>query len=185
LILNIIKEWCYINIIKEWSYIKKISKKKNFFEKKSKSQRGGAPPFCPISQEPDFSQTCGFHQKLVNIMLYHLKAFPEKSNVTILSPFGGHLRHICPISRRTRFFLENRALFPDCINALYHPSKFQKKLMTQSWDIECTYVRTFGRDWIHMTFTQAWVQKSLGRSEWVHAMYVHVCQKSVTNLLTN
>ena len=47
--------------------------------------RGGAPPFCPISQEPDFSLTCGFHQKLVNIMLYHLKGFAEKVNVTILS----------------------------------------------------------------------------------------------------
>ena len=49
------------------------------------TQRGGAPPFCPISQEPDFSQTCGFQQKLANIMLYHLKAFPEKSNDKILS----------------------------------------------------------------------------------------------------
>ena len=72
------------NNIPKIKYQKKKLKKK-IFEKKFKSQRGGAPPFCPISQEPDFSQTCGFHQKLVNIMLYHLKAFAEKSNVTILS----------------------------------------------------------------------------------------------------
>ena len=44
-----------------------------FFETKSKSGRGGTPPFFPISEEPDFSQTCGFQQKLANIMLYNLK----------------------------------------------------------------------------------------------------------------
>ena len=78
------KKWNNKSKIKNQKKKKKIEKK-IFFEKKSKSQRGGAPPFCPISQEPDFSQTCGFHQKLANIMLYHLKAFAEKSNVTILS----------------------------------------------------------------------------------------------------
>ena len=67
------------NNIPKIKYQKKKIEKKIFFEKKSKSQRGGAPPFDPISQEPDFSQICGFHQKLANMMLYHLKAFAEKS----------------------------------------------------------------------------------------------------------
>ena len=53
--------------------------KNNFVEKKSKSYRGGAPPFDPISQEPDFSLICGIHRKLANMMLYDLKAFAEKS----------------------------------------------------------------------------------------------------------
>ena len=81
---------------------------------KKKSQRGGAPPFDPISQEPDFSQICGFHQKLANMMLYHLKAFAEKSQEQFLIKyqkglFLGHFGPFSPFFGRTRFFLENWA----------------------------------------------------------------------------
>ena len=87
--------------------------KEIFFKKKSKSGRAGAPSFCPISQEPDLSQTCGFHQELPNIMLYHLKAFAKCKDKIVSKqrkgPFRGNLGHFCPISRQTRFFLENLA----------------------------------------------------------------------------
>ena len=53
--------------------------------------------FCPISWEPDFSQTYGFRRQLKGMLYFHLTPFMAKSNDTIflkiekklfLTPFG-------------------------------------------------------------------------------------------------
>ena len=38
----------------------------------------------PISREPDFSQTCGFHRMIENHNIFHFKPFLTKTNDSIL-----------------------------------------------------------------------------------------------------
>ena len=59
--------------------------------------------------------------------------------------FWGIWGTFAPFPGEPDFSWEIGLCYPNCIIALYHPAKFKKKLMSQSWDIECTYVRTYVR----------------------------------------
>ena len=60
--------------------------------------RGGASPFCPITQEPDFSQTCSFHQKKRTIDLYSHAENQKKQMKTFLeNPKKLHFDQFWPL----------------------------------------------------------------------------------------
>ena len=56
--------------------------------------------------------------------------------------FGGIWGTFAPFPGEPDFSWKIGLCYPNCIIALYHPTKFQKKLMSQSWDIEWTDRRT-------------------------------------------
>ena len=56
--------------------------------------------------------------------------------------FWGIWGTFAPFPGEPDFSWEIGLCYPNCIIALYLPAKFQKKLMSQSWDIECTDGRT-------------------------------------------
>ena len=63
-------------------------------------------------QEPDFSQTCGFREKLKYLKFFPFKAFAAKSNDSIFLKMpktfkNGHFWHIIRIYPKTGFFSEN------------------------------------------------------------------------------
>ena len=62
--------------------------------------------------------------------------------------FRGIWGTFAPFPGEPDFSWEIGLCYPNCIIALYLPAKFQKKLMSQSWDIECTDVRTYGTEFI-------------------------------------
>ena len=104
--------------------------------------------FSPISQEPDFSRTCGFRQNVPTVILHDSKLFPEKTIDKISIEIrkttkNGTFYHFFPNYGRTRFFLENRALL---VFLYYCHLSFKKKnyekLTSQSWDISRTDGRT-------------------------------------------
>ena len=37
----------------------------------------------PLSQEPEFAWTCGFHRKLERHKFFHFQTFPDKTNDSI------------------------------------------------------------------------------------------------------
>ncbi len=81
----------------------------------SKIERSDWPrAFWAINQEPDFSQTCGFHRMIKNHNILQFTSFPEKTNENFFckSPktlFLGHFGPIFPNFGKTGFFPKNLA----------------------------------------------------------------------------
>ena len=99
--------------------IEKKCWKKKLKKNVSGCSQNGAGPIWRISQEPGFTQTCGFQRHL---MQYHSKALivmSNKSNVIILSNYQKiRFWPLFPALGPTRFFLGNQAVtYPDCIIA--------------------------------------------------------------------
>ena len=65
--------------------------------------------FCPISWEPDFAQTCGFHRKIeIHNNIFHFRPFPEKTKVKFFeespkTPFWGHLFFVAKFGQKWIF----------------------------------------------------------------------------------
>ena len=84
-------------------------------------------------QEPDFSQTCRFREKLKYFAFFRCKAFPAKSNDSIFLKMAKTLKnglflHFIRIYPKTGFFFENpKTLFSYVYYNLLR-AKNQKKL---------------------------------------------------------
>ena len=108
---------------------------KNFREK---SKRALFDPvlttFCPKSQEPEFCQTCGFHQKKRIIDLYQhvqylkkqMKNFRENPEKLHFDPI---LTTFCPKSREPEFCQTCGFHQKKCIIGLYQHVQYLKKQM--------------------------------------------------------
>ena len=120
-------------------------------------------PFCPKSREREFSQIWDFCRKLANHNTLHFRSFLAKTNDSIFrkSPktlFLGLFWPFLPIFEKMRIFPKNPAV---SLFYVYGPWNSCKKIEKTNEPILRTlrHGLTDGRHWIHMTFTQAWVQK--------------------------
>ena len=116
--------------------------------------------FCRIPSQTKFKFWLVFQNEQANIKWTHtLKRSNKIKNWKKKLKMVYFWDTFAPFLDGPGFFWKIR-LTNRIIIGLYDPAKFQEKLMTQSWDIECTYIRMDIEDWIHnMTFTQAWVQQ--------------------------
>ena len=103
-------------------------------------------------------------------MLYNLKPFAEKSQFWVnrkMVHFWGIWGTFASFPCESDLSCKIGLCYPDSIIALYHPANFQKKLMSQSWDIVCADVRMYGRtdraDFIG-TSRKRWSKKSVAKA---------------------
>ena len=96
-------------------------------------------------REPDFSQTCGFREKLEYLEVFRFKAFPAKSNDSIFLKMAktfknGLFLHIIRIYPKTGFFSENpKTLFFLHFRVI---TSCQKSEKTNDWKYEIFCLRT-------------------------------------------